>query len=401
MVAYRVYISTTDDDQCRMYLQAAQAALFRLNEFPITAQTSGDLALPGQRRVDAARRAIDNAHFFIGIYGGNYGSIPQGYTESHIELEFRYARARNIPRLLFILQGAQSNGDERLKDFARELAETHVLNVFTDADSLQAQVVMAVENYRRTAGVRKRLLPPSQRFRGSPPPNAASAPPPPTSEEIRLEDAVFADQTDAVMSGDTLEQTVDRALAFAADDIEQILRRALELHDAGKQTQPTYDGWLQVNPIFGPPLQQSQFQADIFMITPFRPQYDAVYQNVIVPTVAALNLTIKRGDDFSSISGSIIQEVWAAIYACRVVIVETTEINANVYYELGIAHTLGKPAILITQETDIEKWPFDIRHRRFIVYENTIPGGEKLEADLRRSLIWTLNSLDEQQGNGA
>jgi hypothetical protein len=116
--------------------------------------------------------------------------------------------------------------------------------------------------------------------------------------------------------------------------------------------------------------------------------------------VSELNLTIKRGDDFASLSGSIINEIWAALNACHLVIVETTEVNANVYYELGIAHTLGKPAILLTQEKEVQKLPFDIRHLRFIVYENTIPGGEKLEADLKKAIIWIMNDLKGQPPNG-
>jgi hypothetical protein len=154
-----------------------------------------------------------------------------------------------------------------------------------------------------------------------------------------------------------------------------------------------------VTPIFGPPAQDSQFQADLFMIMPFRPQFDAIYQNIIRRVVDDLNLTIRRGDDFASVTGIIINEVWAAINACRVVVVETTEVNANVYYELGIAHTLGKPAVLLTQEKDVQKLPFDIRHLRFIVYENTIPGGEKLATDLKKALVWIMNDLQKPADN--
>ena len=77
-------------------------------------------------------------------------------------------------------------------------------------------------------------------------------------------------------------------------------------------------------------------------------------------------------------------------------IVETTEVNANVYYELGIAHTLGKPAILLSQTKNIEELPFDIRHLRFLVYEDSIEGSADLEERLRKTIIWLLNDLEEQ-----
>jgi hypothetical protein len=43
-----------------------------------------------------------------------------------------------------------------------------------------------------------------------------------------------------------------------------------------------------------------------------------------------------------------------------------SERNPNVFYELGLAHAIGKPAILVAKtEEDI---PFDLRHVRVIVY---------------------------------
>ena len=412
-MVYRIYISSSDAPTTQDYVQAVRTALFRMNEFPFSVQTANDTANGSLSRLDAAQRAMDDADFFIGVYGHRYGSIPPGQTESSIELEFRYARLRGLTRLLFMPAALRdaikdpgaakadpaTTADDRLLDFARELAESHVINYFGDLEALQAQVVMSVSNYKQMRPMRRSLRPPSQRLRSASapdtdsneaplPPGAPPAPPAPRSQ-------TEAAETDT--DNDAFEQMVDRALDLATDDIEQIVLRAMEVHHAQHVTAPQYDGWLNVNPIFGTPSDQSQFKADIFMIMPFRPQYDAVYQNVIVPTVADLNLTIKRGDEFSSLAGSIIQEVWAAIYACRLVIVETSQINANVYYELGMAHTLGKPALLITQETDIERWPFDIRHRRFIVYENTIPGGQKLEAALRKNIVWTLNSLEEAE----
>ena len=50
--------------------------------------------------------------------------------------------------------------------------------------------------------------------------------------------------------------------------------------------------------------------------------------------------------------------------------------NPNVFYETGIAHTLGREVILITQsESDI---PFDLRHLRYVAYLNNSEGRETL-----------------------
>jgi hypothetical protein len=78
-------------------------------------------------------------------------------------------------------------------------------------------------------------------------------------------------------------------------------------------------------------------------------------------------------------------EVWAGIYSSRLVIVECTGRNANVFYELGIAHTLGKSYIMIAQS--IDDVPFDLRHLRTIVYQNTPDGLQALQGELKEAII--------------
>ncbi len=140
--------------------------------------------------------------------------------------------------------------------------------------------------------------------------------------------------------------------------------------------------------IFGSPSKDAQFLCDAFMIMPFREELSSVYHDCIKPTVEDLNLVIKRGDVFSS-QKDIMQEIWSAIYASRVVIADCTGRNANVFYELGIAHTLGKQFILITQNK--EDVPFDIQAKRFIPYSNDAAGLARLREQLREALIKTLN----------
>lgn len=61
-----------------------------------------------------------------------------------------------------------------------------------------------------------------------------------------------------------------------------------------------------------------------------------------------------------------------------VVICDLTGKNANVFYEAGIAHSLGKDVILITQSAD--DVPFDLRHLRYIQYLNNGEGLQQLTA---------------------
>lgn len=136
-------------------------------------------------------------------------------------------------------------------------------------------------------------------------------------------------------------------------------------------------------PIFGEPLPPEDDKwADVFVIMPFDPTMKEVYDDHIVKVIERMGMTIKRGDAFLS-SQSIIDEVWSAIYHSEICIADCTGRNANVMYELGIAHTLGRPVILISQSVD--DIPFDISHRRIITYDpqNLAPLQENLAQIVR------------------
>lgn len=77
---------------------------------------------------------------------------------------------------------------------------------------------------------------------------------------------------------------------------------------------------------------------------------------------------------------AIMQDVVALIDEAAIVVCDCTGRNANVFYEMGIAHSLGKEVIVITQNAaDI---PFDIAHLRHIRYLGNDQGLEQLEVEL-------------------
>jgi hypothetical protein len=57
-------------------------------------------------------------------------------------------------------------------------------------------------------------------------------------------------------------------------------------------------------------------------------------------------------------------------------------------HALGMAHTVGRDVILITQNLD--DVPFDLRHHRVIVYENTPDGADLLVESLRKTITSVL-----------
>ncbi len=187
-----------------------------------------------------------------------------------------------------------------------------------------------------------------------------------------------------------VEQISERLAEQQQRDQTQLAQQAMQYQEA-----------LRLKPgelVFGRPLTGSQFQSDIFVIMPFAAELDPVYRGVLKPLMETLKLRCVRGDEFASRRGSIIEEVWAALNNCRLVIADITGGNDNVFYELGIAHTLNKPAIILTQAQNPESVPFDIRHLRYIQYQNTDEGLIRLRADLESAVTWLLMDLEESWG---
>ena len=103
---------------------------------------------------------------------------------------------------------------------------------------------------------------------------------------------------------------------------------------------------------------------------PFDAGFNAVYE-AIQQASSNAGLRCRRADDIWE-NAAIIQDVVALIDRSRIVVCDCSGRNPNVFYEAGIAHTLGREVILITQsEHDI---PFDLRHLRYIRYHNNGEG---------------------------
>ena len=134
-----------------------------------------------------------------------------------------------------------------------------------------------------------------------------------------------------------------------------------------------------------------------FVIMPFNSDFDICYNNVIRDALLSQNITPIRGDDIYS-TGEIAQEIFENISKSIILITDITGKNPNVNYELGAAHALNKPVIIISQS--IDDIPFDYRHRRSIVYNKNELGWEtKLKNKISKTIEETFKNPIEDVWN--
>ena len=119
---------------------------------------------------------------------------------------------------------------------------------------------------------------------------------------------------------------------------------------------------------------------------------DTIYDKYIRQTVESINLSdgskmkCHRADkDFRS--GEIITHIIDELVNADIVIAVLTGRNPNVFYELGVRHSVKANTILISE--DINDIPFDLRHLRIIQYRYTPDG----IMDFKDNLTYTIDNI--------
>jgi hypothetical protein len=112
----------------------------------------------------------------------------------------------------------------------------------------------------------------------------------------------------------------------------------------------------------------------VSVMMPFDASFDGVYA-ALDQAVHGLRKRCRRADDIWN-HDAVIEDIVYLIGTSSVVICDLSGKNPNVFYEAGIAHTLGKDVILITQSAD--NVPFNLRHLRFVQYHNNGEGRARL-----------------------
>ncbi|WNV03665.1 hypothetical protein RP726_14595 [Candidatus Methylospira mobilis] len=128
-----------------------------------------------------------------------------------------------------------------------------------------------------------------------------------------------------------------------------------------------------------------------FVLMPFDEKYREVYAEVYKPACADNGLECWRVDEIAR-PGSITRDIVEGILDADILIADLTSRNPNVFYELGIAHTVGNKTIMTAQR--ISDVPFDIANFRVLFYEQSISGSRKLFTELDKAIKELLVALD-------
>ena len=131
-----------------------------------------------------------------------------------------------------------------------------------------------------------------------------------------------------------------------------------------------------------------------FIITPIgepnsniRREIDGIYNAVIVPALSSigyLECNIQASHQIYT-SGRIDKQMIDRIINDDLVIVNLTENNANVMYELAVRHAIGKPLLIIARNDT--KLSFDVKNERVFYYTNDPQGAIDLREELSKALL--------------
>src|SRR5436305_9907878 len=107
-----------------------------------------------------------------------------------------------------------------------------------------------------------------------------------------------------------------------------------------------------------PKVQQELEATDhlCFVIMPYGDPFDRYYLNIYTPAVRDAGLKPIRADSLFKPS-PIIGDIWRFTKQAKVLLADMSERNANVFYELGLAHAVAQPVVLVASSVD--DVPFD------------------------------------------
>lgn len=121
----------------------------------------------------------------------------------------------------------------------------------------------------------------------------------------------------------------------------------------------------------------------VFCLMPFHYMFNEMY-NTIKMSCEIADYTCSRSDTPYN-PGNLLKQIVQSLLESQVIIAVLDGKNPNVFYEIGIAHSIGKTVILIANLKEMEKIPFNLQSNRLLLYSDY--------NDLKEKLVNTLNYI--------
>jgi nucleoside 2-deoxyribosyltransferase len=130
-----------------------------------------------------------------------------------------------------------------------------------------------------------------------------------------------------------------------------------------------------------------------FVLMPFSSEFDDIYKLGIKEAAKECNVKAERLDE-QLFGEGMLDRIYRQIDVADFIIADLSDRNANVFYELGYAHAKDKTCILLTK--DASDIPFDLKHKRHIVYGESIT---YLKKEISKNIEWAKNEAKARQKN--
>jgi len=121
------------------------------------------------------------------------------------------------------------------------------------------------------------------------------------------------------------------------------------------------------------------------------------YEYAIKPVVKQFQFEIHKIDEFSH-TQEITSTILEAIARCKFVIADLTDARPNCYYELGYAHALRKPVIILAKKETQRH--FDISTYKWIYWESYVDLKSSLEKELSSLMLQWNQDTPLRQADG-
>lgn len=108
----------------------------------------------------------------------------------------------------------------------------------------------------------------------------------------------------------------------------------------------------------------------------------AIYEQMFRDPLTAAGFKVVRADEVED-SGSISSDIVKAIAESDLVLADLTDLNANVFYELGVRHALVQYGTIMVANADaLDAIPFDIKSYRVLTYRPDLKSLQSFKASL-------------------